>query len=182
MKRVVQFDMDGVLADFDLGYREIYNELYGVMKQRPTRWNESNDYGVWEEIKKSTGFWATLDLLCTEDEIKRVAALSSRVDVYFVTNRVGIDPKVQSEVWLRTHKIYNPTVIVSGQKAEMARAIGATHAIDDKFGNAYMVSCYSRGTKTFLLDAPYNQVDHGIVGGSVTRIKTLSEFLDEVER
>lgn len=180
-KHVVQFDVDGVLADFDLGYRELYHELYGVMKPRPTRWGQSGDHQVWQEIKSSSNFWSRLDPLASPAEfqaIQRMQGLSA--DVYFVTHRMGVDPKGQTEFWLRSQGISNPTVIVSGLKAEVARGIGATHCLDDKFGNAYTVSVYSRATKSYLLDAPYNQVDHEIVGGSVTRVKSVIEFLEEV--
>jgi len=181
-KFVVQFDVDGVLADFDLGYRTLYQELYGGdLLPRPTRWNQSNDHHVWLEIKKRPYFWASLEPLASESELHAIERLKFlAADVYFVTHRMGYDPKGQTEFWLRQYGISNPTVIVSGLKAEVARGIGATHCIDDKFGNAYMVSCHSRETKSYLLDAPYNQVDHEIVGGSVTRVSSVLKFLEEV--
>src|SRR5512138_3461350 len=154
-KHVVQFDVDGVLADFDLGYRTLYRELYGgELLPRPTRWGQSGDHHVWEEIKKRPYFWASLCPLATQAEfhiIQRLQGLSA--DVYFVTHRMGVDPKGQTEFWLRSQGIDTPTVIVSGLKAEIARGIGATHCLDDKFGNAYTVSVYSRATKSYLLDA-----------------------------
>jgi len=181
MRRVIQFDVDGVLADFDLGYRTLYQELYGgEMLPRPTRWNQSGDHHVWQEIKKSHIFWANLSPLASWKELEQINRLHRKADVYFVTHRMGIHPKVQTEFWLQSWGILSPTVIVSGLKAEIAKGICATHAIDDKFGNAYMVSCHSRETKSYLLDAPYNQVDHEIVGGSVTRVKSVAEFLEEV--
>lgn len=183
MKRhVVQFDVDGVLADFDLGYRTLHQELFGGdLLPRPTRWNQSNDHHVWLEIKGRPYFWSSLAPLATVDElmaIERIKRLSA--DVYFVTHRMGMDPKGQTEFWLRQYGITNPTVIVSGLKAEIARGLGATHCLEDKFGNAYMVSCHSRETKSYLLDAPYNQVDHEIVGGSVIRVPSVTAFLEEV--
>lgn len=177
---VVQFDVDGVLANFDLGYRRVYHELFGVTLPPATRWDQSTDPHVWAEIKSSPTFWLLLAPLVDVVELQKIADLYFAADVYFVTHRMGVNPKRQTEQWLELYGIPRPTVVVSGAKGEFAKMAGVTHAIDDKFGNAYVISCLSRGTKSFLLDAPYNQADHTVVGGSVTRVQTVAQFLEEI--
>jgi len=59
--------------------------------------------------------------------------------------------------------------------------VGATHALDDKAGNALAIQYMAPGTKSYLLDAPYNQFDHEVVGSKVIRVKTVDTFLDDLE-
>lgn len=182
MKRIVQFDMDGVLADFGSGYRRLHEQLTGERIPFPAPWDALSHAGTWATIKDSASFWYSLPQLVSDETLRRIQLLQARgSEVYFVTHRMGAYVKAQTEDWLRRRGIFPPTVIVSKHKAEFAKAVGATHAIDDKFGNAYFISCYSRDTASYLLDAPWNQVDHDVVGGTVFRIKTVEDFLDIVE-
>lgn len=182
MKRVVQFDMDGVLADFGTGYRRLYRQLTERTLPPTSVWDDLTDIETWNAIKASTSFWYSLPALVNDSTLRNIQLLQERGnEIYFVTHRMGSFVKAQSQDWLSHHGIANPAVIVSGKKAEVARAIGATHAIDDKFGNAYFISCYSPETKSYLLDAPWNQADHSVVGGRVIRIKSVDDFLKEIE-
>lgn len=79
--------------------------------------------------------------------------------IYFVTSRVGVEPKHQTENWLMDAGIARPTVIVASRKGMAADLLGATHAIDDKAENAWMVHWLSPKTRIYLLDAPYNRVE-----------------------
>lgn len=178
---IIQFDVDGVLADFDAGYRLKYHSIYGIMLERATRWDQSTDAVTWDLIRKDPHFWSDLHPAVPYEVFGQIAALSEQHDVYFVTHRHGIRPRQQTEDWLADRGIYNPAVIVSGRKADVAAALKATHCIDDKFGNAYVVSLLS-GVKSYLLDRPYNQVDHGVVGGSVRRVPSVDAFLQEITR
>lgn len=177
---IVQFDVDGVLADFDLGYRLMYRERYGIMKEKAQRWDESTDEATWSDIKASPDFWSKLHPLASRADFRDINSLSHMgVSIYFVTARVGREPKRQTEEWLHVHGIDRPTVVVANRKAAFAEAAGTTHAIDDKFGNAYVVSLI-RGVKSYLLDAPYNRVDHSIVGGRVRRVDSVTGFMSKV--
>lgn len=177
---IIQFDVDGVLADFDLGYRLAFRERYGILKERPQRWDESTDSNVWADIKASRNFWTSLVPLCRREVFRDINMLIGLGHpVYFVTARVGFEPKRQTEEWLHAQGIDRPTVVVANLKAVFAEAAGTTHSIDDKFGNAYVVSLL-KGVKSYLLDAPYNQVDQGVVGGRVRRIAVVEDFLKAV--
>lgn len=177
---IIQFDVDGVLADFDAGYRMKYFQRYGVMLERATKWNQSTDARVWDDIRSDPDFWFGLAPAITIDTFYTIADLCEQHDVYFVTHRHGVRPRQQTEAWLRERFIENPAVICSGRKADVAAALNVTHCIDDKFGNAYVVSLLKGKVQSYLLDRPYNQVDHDVVGGSVRRIPSVEAFLKEI--
>jgi hypothetical protein len=100
--------------------------------------------------------------------------------VYFVTARLGKSVKQQTEQWLQTFGITNPTVLVTTSKADAARVVGATHAIDDKAGNAVAIQ-YMSTAKSYLLDRPYNRFDNSVVGTKIQRVMTVDEFLCDIE-
>ncbi len=184
MRTVVQFDMDGVLADFSSGYDRVC-ALLGVPAPGPDApWDAKWDAKVWGFIRTSRDFWRELDPLVGLETLARVGDLRYQrgiAAVYFVTNRPGTEVKRQTERWLELHGVYAPTVILSGRKGEFARAAGVTHAIDDKAGNAVYTAYESPETASYLIDRPYNAFDPAVLGSKVKRISTVEAFLDDVE-
>ncbi len=179
MKRIVQFDVDGVLADFSAGYDRLCMKL-GVEPPGPDApWDAKWNPVVWEEIKSSLTFWEQLPALVHDRVFHHITDLVA--DVYFVTARPGRRTKWQTERWLFDHEVRDGTVIVTGRKAEFAQAVGVTHAIDDKAGNAVATQYLASKTKSYLLDAPYNRWDQSILGTKVIRVNTVEEFLSQVE-
>ena len=176
-RKVVQFDVDGVLADFLTGYRAVESKL-GLEPTYAPVWDAYLNDAVWHVIKdSSTLFWRHLPMLASPHEFARINDLTYAFDVYFVTARPGVTAKTQTQRWLQLKGISSPTVIVSSKKGQVARAIEADFAIEDNLGNA--IDLWDHFVENvFLLDAPYNQG----LAPSVTRIKTVSEFLDEVAR
>ncbi|HTK95412.1 MAG TPA: hypothetical protein VL382_07210 [Terriglobales bacterium] len=183
MKRpIVQFDVDGVLADFAGGYKRLWSKIHNQpFPIHLNKWDDLWDAAVWEEIKTSPSFWVDLDPLVVSATFRHIRDIADTGDVYYVTGRVGRYAKWQTEQWLRMHGVIDPTVIVSHKKGEIAAAISATHAIDDKAGNAVFVAYHSPKTASFVLDAPYNQFDHNVLGSKVARVYGVNEFLDAVE-
>lgn len=177
----VQFDMDGVLADFGRGYRDLAASL-GVTApgMDAAKWDDLWDPKVWAEIRSSRYFWESLSPLVPTRTMERLGHLTLIHDCYFVTNRPGTDVKVQSERWLKAHCVPHPTVIVSGKKGEFAKAANITHAIDDKAGNAVFTAYHSPETASYLLDRPYNRFDQTVLGTKVQRIASVEEFLEAI--
>lgn len=186
------FDCDGVLADFNTGFRRLAHDMFGTALEPDPNNFVWDNYGggiapdqvdrAWNRIKQMDDFWFKLLPLFSDEEGRRVRDLTRDNDVYFVTSRVGKSPKQQTEWWLRCALgLQHPTVIVSSRKGEICAGIGADYCIDDKAGNAVYVGYHSPRTKSCLLDAPYNRFDHDVLGSKVRRVKSVSEFLDAVE-
>lgn len=185
----IVFDCDGVLANFNAGFRRLAHEMFGTSLECAEKYTW-DDYGggitedqvnrAWNRIKQEDWFWALLDPLATPEELDRIGRLEKEHDLYFVTSRVGKNPKRQTEDWL-SDVVRRPTVIVSSRKGEICAGIGADYCIDDKAGNAVYVAYHSPRTKSYLLSAPYNLFPHEVLGSKVRRVKTVSEFLDDVE-
>jgi hypothetical protein len=203
----VGFDMDGVIADFNSGMHELMvgmteRDLFppSFHKEGPRTWNFPLDYGytpeeinaAWEVIKADPMFWMSLDphhdALST---LKLVwGLLEKNHEVYFITNRMGVAAKRQSEIWLLQHLIlpttgknymhragyppHHPTVLLSGEKGLCALALQLDAYVDDRFENIEDVTFHSPKTRAYLLHKPYNE---GRVSRGV-RIKTLGEMLD----
>lgn len=189
----VMFDVDGVLADFCLGFSSLGNARFGTPISN-TRSQQSWDaIGamtpaqhaiLWGWVEQHPEWWAQLFPLVDKQERDAIyqLATSVRYEVYFVTNR-GIGKqrgaKYYTEEWLRkTFGIPYPTVVLSGAKGEVAKALSVHYAIDDKAGNAVYTQYHSPVTKSHLLDRPYNRFDGEILGTKVTRVPSVSAFLN----
>jgi uncharacterized HAD superfamily protein len=186
----VQFDIDGVLADFMHGFTRLAQGM-GLCKTitssgQQAVWERYGDVPdehvstVWENAKASPWFWEDLPALVDYPVFRRIEALQGDHEVYFATSRVGRAVKLQTIRWLRWHGISWPTVVVTPKKGEVAAALGAGYAIDDKAGNAIFMG-YQKGVRSYLLDAPYNRFDPSVVGSPVRRVRTVEEFITDVE-
>jgi uncharacterized HAD superfamily protein len=185
-KMVVMFDLDGVLADFYSGYRSV-QERMGKTVTTSTVWDDYWDKDVWQEIKNSQ-FWATLHPLVNEDTFKRINGLNAYADVYFVTSRGGVNVKSQTSAWLQQHGIDSPSVIISSQKGEVAKAINADYSIEDKAGNACYIAYHAPRCRSYLLDGDgirqdrcNNRFESAVLGRSVKRVENVEGYLQEIE-
>ena len=183
-------DIDGVLADFMYGFTKLAADKFGTPVTENhlyERWDETPGLSRnqvqwgWAQIMQSGSFWADLNSLVRAEVFNRIERLSFIADTYFATARNGQNVKIQTEWWLRERGVISPTVLVTGRKGEAAAALGATHLIDDKAGNALCAYYLNPGLKSYILDRPYNRFDHTIVGSGVKRVTTVEEFLTDVE-
>jgi uncharacterized HAD superfamily protein len=185
-------DCDGVLADFNTAFIAYTIKVTGVDKfpKRPfeiTTWNYPQSYGytekqvsaVWDCIKQDHIFWATLptydDSECSCDMLNEHARCGD--EIYIITNRMGLRPKDQTEMWLEKRGYQNPTVLITADKAGAARVLQLDAYIDDKFENCDDVSrTVFRGQKvrTFMLDRPWNRQ---VEPKGVTRVESVAEML-----
>ena len=184
----VIFDVDGVLADFVYAFtsraHEMFGSLvYGTLSQK--EWEKFDELDnkqidrVWKYINTHPEFWLTLPALASGSELARVGLLAQTNDVYFVTSRHAYPgTKLATETWVRNATgIMTPTVVLSNKKGEMASLIKADALIDDKAGNPIAVQYISQRTTPYIVDRPYNQFDHTVVGTKVRRVKDVDEFL-----
>lgn len=161
-------DLDDVVADFIKEFMNIAAKKYGVNpKMRPTSW-EWDDVdmtadmvkGTWEIITKTTDFWRSLDV-CEGVDPSLIRALDRETKLYFPTARAytaGDDIGKQSARWLRDKfNLDVPTVIVSTEKGEMAKALKYDYFIDDRPKNCIDIKAALPDCKVFLCDATHNQ-------------------------
>jgi 5'(3')-deoxyribonucleotidase len=186
--KIIQFDVDGVLANFMAGFVELSHCFYKKRPELIASWDWDKGYlsfkermEIWESINNSPSFWFTLPCLLNQAEKDALLLLAEKHTVYFVTNRQrkGIRVKQQTEDWLRCNVgIENPTVILTKFKGDTAKAIGADYAIDDKPENAWCMSWLSPDTKSYLLNKPYNQYNDASIGShKITRVGSVGDFI-----
>ncbi len=190
--KTIQFDVDGVLADFCLGFTKLGRRLFGEEIQLVTThecptWaslgtNREQTSEIWKYIEREPNFWLSLTSLVSEEVFRQINALNAEHHVVFVTHRTcGFpSPQYQTGRWLEMHGIVRPSVVLSRNKGHIAAAIKADYSIEDTIENANNVAILGDPCKSYLINRPYNQ-DEDEVCPVVIRLNTVSEFLAEVQ-
>lgn len=186
MRKLFVFDVDGVLADFTLAFLSLCNRYYGTpvhsIGQQPT-WLYAHTEGgldperekvLWDYIKKSPGWWLTLNPLVTPGDIHDMHAVAREHDVMYLTSRIGKHPGRQTTAWLRQFDFPEAPVIVNNAKHEFLEEYnreGRVRIIEDRPDN--IIALQDAGVWTATRDWPYNrciEADH--------RVGSVSEFCD----
>lgn len=190
----VMFDVDGVLADFVLGFTQLavaegFMETVIKTTEQPS-WDfgqvlsEKQQKQLWTLIDHRGSWWESLQPLVPAETFERINKLCDNDVVTFCTHRLAGMPhaQVQTQAWLMRHGIDIPNVVVSKRKGEVARALDIDYAIDDKPENAACIHWISdvRPTKSYILDRPYNH--NADLPRRIKRVLTVDEFLDDIER
>jgi hypothetical protein len=140
-------DLDGVVADFTLGFSSLATDMGLVTKPWTTNQQESWDYSfsvneVWAELKSRWNWWMTLPPLINDHEVRLLNEVIASNNVYFVTNRPatrGYSAEMQSRLWLGSIGVQadHASVIAtrSGTKGVLAKSLNLELAIDDKPSN-----------------------------------------------
>lgn len=198
--KVVAFDMDGVLANFNLAYSQLAERLFGNNLGRtddytiwPPCWSYEREFGLtpaqvkelWQTIEASGKFWESLTILQSPATLNKVAALTKRVDVdtYFITSRMGYLAKWQSENWLRWRVgVENPTVLISHRKGPAALGLNLTHFIDDRTENCIDVKVALRKRcAVYCLAKPYNKDSHFKMQSiGIEVVERLEDFIERI--
>ena len=183
----IGLDVDGCFADFNTAFIQRVVDITGMDRfpERPFDipcWNYPEHYGysaedttrVWNSVTSDPLFWRNLPAY--EDAwiaLGKIAALND--DVYFITSRPGIQAKLQTEYWLRTHNYQNrPTVLISSAKGLCVRALKIDSYLDDRWENA--MEAKAAGAQTFLIDRPWNR-EHDAEFFGIRRIYSPLEML-----
>lgn len=172
MTPIVGVDIDGVLADWNDAFRRTLVQATGrVLIPEgfdPPLWNYAQFYGYTAEeertayrmIATDSFFWQNLKPLPGAEYLAtRLMRLAweTRIDLYFVTARSGVQVKYQTERWL--HNTFgfrhNTVLICPGDKVEVATALRMTHFLDDKFETALGMA--HSGVFSFLPRRAYNR-------------------------
>ncbi len=196
---IVGVDLDGVLASFTGSYayllnKQVGNKLFDLYETRfgPTAWPTEWDWehgvskeqkrNVWEQISKSSSFWALLSAYdWTREAVNQLSLGRSKWDgLYFITSRTGINPQSQSQYWLNNQAMlaWNPSVLVVSKhedKLPLLKSLHITHYIDDRWDTMKLLSESGLKTNLFLFDQPWNR--QGEIEG-VERISEFKEFME----
>jgi hypothetical protein len=189
---VVVFDVDGVLIDFVKGFCELGAQWFRDIPRGSDATNprygtehlvgEATSKAIWNSILVSPRFWQDLPPSATEEEFNGIQRLNRAHTLYFATNRMGRYAKSQTEYSLTRLGIVSPTVVVTALKGEFARSVGADFSLEDKAGNAVYIAYESGGTRSCLLDRLYNRYDPAVLGSKVTRVSTVQDFIDLIDK
>ncbi len=182
------YDIDGVLANFTDGHRKAIHEVAGVVMPPttdtyPDVWDYHLELGlsekqladIWEHIRE-TDFWETLapakNGVVALSMIRHQRKAGDRI--YFITDRKGSYAKHLTEFWLDSNGYECPTVLLTGDKGPVCKALGVELFVDDRPSNCLDVATRCPQAKVFLLDAPYNR-NTGIEEScpNVTRVQSI---------
>lgn len=191
-------DIDGVLANFTDSYAKALFEYTGInfpknSTEWPKVWNWELEGGVTpDQVKKvwslfilqgKMNFWRNLEPLPqAKSAIQKLNMLANRgYDVYFLTNRLGEESKLQTEKWLYDLGMNYPTVVVAADKLPILRSLGVNFFIDDKPETILEVSKWLEDSKTpsfrlYMQKAPYN-----VAGTYHENVRPVSNILEALQ-
>lgn len=186
----IAFDVDGCLAHFTRGYAEVIRKTSGrdllteEMILNPPCWNwdlaagytREEERAAWEHIFSSNHFWADLPSVPSlgEEFFDHLEALHYEHDVYFLTHRAGKNAKQQTEAWFFERTITCPTVLLSGDKLPLLKALEIDAFIDDKPDTLGAVAESDWKGKLFKVNYAYN------VGAPGEGVASVEEMLKEL--
>lgn len=197
----IGIDLDGPLAHFNKGFRELVHRHTSVRlpplgPDYPDVWLYHRAAGVtmvqdavlWAIIADpAQKFWQKLDPTpCAIECLGLLASMMATNDVvpYFITSRPGDSAHQQSREWLTQFGFSNyATVLIAPDeecKGKLAAGLALDAFIDDKIDNCRAVRYHSPTTRVFLHDQPYNR---GVAVDGVTRVsrvRTVREMLEQL--
>ena len=140
---------------------------------------------TWDKVFTQRGWWTTLPSLITKAEAFSIADLNTRdnYQVVFATNREGTPhAQTQTRQWLAMHSIPNASVLTTKRKGDIAKAIDADYAIDDKAENVVCIHWIAdvKPCKAYVLDRPYNQ--DWKYPKRVRHVSCVAEFIEDVRK
>lgn len=205
MKPIIGVDVDGVLANFNAGYRQRLIEVTGrnlipiedcrgaAPGEEPPCWDYAPHYGytrdedkrTWASITNDPRFWLNLAPLPEGEPFLQalqhaVLLRNGEVEVYFITSRPGVLVKMQTELWLRRAgwSLPRTVLIARGDKSGIAKGLGLTHFLDDRPENCIGVDV-NTDAAVYMPSCRYNEAP--LPGGvQVKRISSLFEFIKDV--
>jgi 5'(3')-deoxyribonucleotidase len=194
----IGLDIDGVLADFSSAYQKRIVQITGKdlflpgdAEDAPTwNWDTLRGYtkeerrATWDSIVRDKHFWSQLRPTSWLPETEHFWYRMRRHDVYFITNRSGVDVKRQTESWLYSMCWQAfPTVLLTtaqdgSDKGMLAKALKLDAYIDDKWENISAIVAASPDTRAYLLNRRYNSYPDYIGDPmGATRVASFDEFI-----
>ena len=181
-------DLDGVCFNFNQAYHDKLIKVTGENKFPtdwvPSSWDWDKAYGysndeialTWDNIVADKLFWRKLKPIPEPNVFTRLNVLSNEHAIYFLTNRLGVGCKQQTERALYEVGINFPTVIIAADKLPVLKSIKANFFIDDKLETMNQVQAGLKADHLYLIDAPYNQV------GRASNLKVATDVKDALTK
>jgi len=187
----IALDMDGCLSNFWDAFEDKIVQVVGKDRfplraygQPPAVWNWVEEAGyddwdirqAWMEIFKSPDFWVNLAPL-PDAVTAAVLDKQPNIEMYVITNREGrkSDVRNQTQRWLLKNGIYKATVLVSGEKGALCRALEIEWLLDDCVQYCVDVAANAPYTKVYMLRRPYNK---GLHYDKVIPVHSLAEVCE----
>jgi hypothetical protein len=187
----VSFDLDGVLANFIRGFLRVGHDLYGtpvgghhVHKTwafedwTPLGLDQHKTAHMWEVLFQNPRFWSDLD----PENVSIMERINLMTNRLFITNRAGINPKMQSIEFLEKWGVMNPRVYVAKDKVPIAQREHVIAHIDDYYPNCVEIKQALPDAYVALLWTQYNEQFHNEwrrMGGEV--VLSVDEFCDALD-
>ena len=188
----IGIDCDGVLANFNHAFVELTVRVLGKdLYPGPAgtfdifTWNYPEFFGytssdvtkVWDHIKSDPDFWLNIPAYKNTKQAMKVLAnlQQSNNDIYFITNRMGVNAKRQTEKWLDRFDMMPTTVLLSKEKGFCATALALDAYIDDKWENCVDVAMQNDTIKVFCMDQPWNHTK--VSDLKIIRVSSILEML-----
>lgn len=197
---VLGIDLDEVCADFVGGFNRRAYEVLGpsvIRTDKNYRWpcweivdalniTPEQEQEVWNDIYDRGGFWQNLDPLPgVVDALDTLQHMEQAGDVrlVFLTARPEVRGKgtfMETKRWLENRAgVYHPYVVIAHEKGAVAKALGFTHFVDDKFQNVEVVR-NAGVSRTFFVCHPHGEQYVPYVSKDTTVIKNLGQFVSAV--
>lgn len=185
-------DCDGVLCNFNHAFVELTVRVLGKdLYPGPAgtfdifTWNYPEFFGytssdvtkIWDHIKSDPDFWLNIPAYKNTKQAMKVLAnlQQSNNDIYFITNRMGVNAKRQTEKWLDRFDMMPTTVLLSKDKGLCATALALDAYIDDKWENCVDVAMQNDTIKVFCMDQPWNHTK--VSDLKIIRVSSILEML-----
>lgn len=194
MGKKVGFDLDGCLANFPKAYEQTIidvcggKDLFPKDVKYPPVWDWPQHYGysdqevkeAWDVIKQSKTFWRYLEPL---EGLQWARSVNHNLhDVYYITDRVGILPKQQTQDWFSIQGIPRATVLITPRiapnpipyKDHVIKGLDLDCYIDDKWENCHAIWVMNPNCRVYCLTRPYNEFGQNI---GIKRVYSIMEFV-----
>jgi uncharacterized HAD superfamily protein len=192
----IAFDLDDILASFQLGWIAYNNTHYGtaLTYEGITEYN----YGVLmnlpmpEVFRRIDEFWHSdsfLEIMPTPGSLNLISSLQGTHKLFVLTSR-SLDIKDKTENWihqyfpgcfseiLMTGHITKNGLNASVSKADLCKKHGIALLVDD--APAYVENVAKEGIKAALIEKPWNR-SYTFEHENIIRLKTLPEVISLIK-
>lgn len=182
IKPTVVFDIDGVLANFALGFTRLAKEMgltdTVVENGEQMSWNfPFHVDSVWSRVDSTYNFWEALQPFVDEDDMDAMHALAQEAHVMYVTGRNGEAAERQTHNWLNEWDFPEGPVFFVPRKSDKEEVILPNRyqligVLDDK--PSILESLAAENIPVVARDWPYNR------SVPVPRVSSVAEFVERL--